>query len=523
MSAQSLAELASQSSLVQRVLHLLEVSSPFVFLSGSAGSGKSTLCESLLSCIERPWAVAYLDYQEQFTASRARELLVQQCFSGAVFDPSEPLPDSLFRLLGHGPRHFLLVIDSAEKMPQELVAELWDFVCINDALPQAHHLGVILCGESRWAEKQARGLKGRDTPPLELDVEPLSVREQTELFDFCLRSSGFTARMPNAQAVADRLRACEGNPGKIVELAESIMERNTNSPLKGREIPLNKVLATAAVIAAVTLLLSWLLPPLLQKPSEKEEISGGQPAVTDSASVSTVNAPTVEEGNAVLPAATEGELTADEDQTKENRRVVIADKVVKQIIASQQGGKVTASGAVTAQPTAVTAQSTAVASGAVTSVEQLPALAKELNGSKTQNEVNKPSAAVKPAKATSATPAAAKPSAAQLPVTKSAPTTMATGAANLADIKSKSPRHYTLQLSAGADKVALQAYARQLTLAESSWIYQTEYKGKPWYVLIQGDYATSAKAKAAVANLPALARKGQPWPKSYGQVQKEMK
>lgn len=516
MSAQSLAELASQSSLVQRVRHLLEVSSPFVFLSGSGGSGKSTLCESLLSCIERPWSVAYLDYQEQFTASRARELLVQQCFAGAVFDPSEPLPDSLFRLLGHGPRHFLLVIDSAEKMPQELVAELWDFVCINDALPQAHHLGVVLCGESRWAEKQARGLKGRDTPPLELEVEPLSVREQTELFDFCLRSSGFTARMPNAQAVADRLRACEGNPGKIVELAESIMERNTNSPLKGREIPLNKVLATAAVIAAVTLLLSWLLPPLLQKPSGTENVNGVQPAVADSASVSTVNAPTVEEGNAVLPAATEGELIADEDQTKENRRVVIADKVVKQIIASQQGGKVTASGAVTAEPTAV-------ASGAVTSVEQLPALAKELNGSKTQSKVNEPSVAVKPVKATSATPAAVKPSAAELPVTKSAPATMATGAANLADIKSKSPRHYTLQLSAGADKAALQAYARQLTLAESSWIYQTEYKGKPWYVLIHGDYATSAKAKAAVANLPALARKGQPWPKSYGQVQKEMK
>lgn len=520
MSAQSLPELASQSGLVLRVRHLLEVSSPFVFLSGLPGCGKSTLCESLLSGIERPWLVAYLDYKEQYTAPRVRELVIQHCFSGAVFDPSEPLPDSLFRLLGHGPRHFLLVIDSADKMPPELVAELWDFVCINDALPQAHHLGVILCGEGRWAEKQARGLKGRDAPPLELEIEPLGINEQMELFDFCLRTSGFTARMPNAQALAERLRACEGNPGKIVELAESIMQRNIKSPLKGREIPLNKVLATAAVIAAVTLLLSWLLPPLWQQPGVSEPVNNTQTTIEPSAAVTTTTSPRVEEGQDVLPASTEGELTADADQAKENRRVVIADKVVKQIIASQQGkqnGGNGASGAV-----AMTA-SEAGTSGAVTSVDQLPALAEELTASP-RAKVSEAPATVKPAAVKPATvKPVAKTAVAAASAVKAEPAIVPTGADNLAEIKSKPPRHYTLQLSAGADKLALQAYARQLALTESSWIYQTEFKGKPWYVLIQGDYATSAKAKAAVANLPALARKGQPWPKSYGQVQKEMK
>lgn len=513
MTALPLPELASQTSMVLRMRHLLEVSSPFIFLSGASGSGKSLLCESLLSTIERPWLIAYLDYQDSFSVSRVRELLVHSCFPGSVFDPEDPLPDTFLRLLGHSPRHLLIALDSVEKLPVEFVAELWELICINDALPQAHHLAVILCGGSLWAEKQARGLKGRETPPIELEVEPLPVREQMELFDFYLRSASFSAKLPNAQAVADKLRGCEGNPGKIIELAEIIMERNSKSPLKGREIPLNKVLATAAVIAGVTLLLSWLLPPLLQKEKVTPEVAKElQPAAPSTALNTTAVTPVVEDSGA-LPSAAQGNLTVKDEKNLENRRVVIADKVVKQIIASQKEGKVVAASS------AATSVAGAASGAAVTSVEQLSGVASELKGTTVEKKA-KPAPEEK-ASATSAKSVKAVPA-------KPAPQPEAhllkdSGAADLAEIRTKTARHYTLQLSAGADKGALQAYARQLTLSEQSWIYQTEYKGKPWFVLIQGDYASAALAKAAIASLPALAKKGPPWPKSFGQVQKEMK
>lgn len=510
MTALPLPELATQTGMVLRMRHLLEVSSPFIFLSGTAGSGKSHLCETFLSSIERPWLVAYLDYQESFSSARVRELLVHSCFPGSVFDSEDALPDTFLRLLGHPPRHLLIAIDSAEKLPVELVAELWELVCINDALPQAHHLGVIFCGESLWAEKQARGLKGRENPPVELELEPLSVREQMELFDFYLRSAGFSARLPNAQAVADKLRGCEGNPGKIIELAEIVMERNSKSPLKGREIPLNKVLATAAVIAGVTLLLSWLLPPLLQKEKAPPAVvKEPVPAVAPSIANSTSATPVVED-ESVLPSAAQGDLTVEDDKNSENRRVVIADKVVKQIMASQKEGKVDA---VSRASAAVAGTSSGAA---VTSVEQLSGVASELQSTAVEKKAKAAPAEKSSSKAVTAVPAK--------PVVKSeASLSKTTGAADLAQLRTKSARHYTLQLSAGADKGALQAYARQLTLSEQSWIYQTEYKGKPWFVLIQGDYESSAKAKAAIASLPAQAKKGPPWPKSFGQVQKEMK
>ena len=72
-------------------------------------------------------------------------------------------------------------------------------------------------------------------------------------------------------------------------------------------------------------------------------------------------------------------------------------------------------------------------------------------------------------------------------------------------------------------RAALVRYAKQKSLSGRYWIYQTEYNGKPWFVLILGEYGSAKQAKAAINAMPAALRQSQPWPKSFGQVQKEMK
>ena len=91
------------------------------------------------------------------------------------------------------------------------------------------------------------------------------------------------------------------------------------------------------------------------------------------------------------------------------------------------------------------------------------------------------------------------------------------------ELKQKSLRGYTIQLSAGSEAAALVRYAKQKNLSGRYWIYQTQYNGKPWYVLILGEYGSAKQAKAAINAMPAALRQSQPWPKSFGQVQKEMK
>ncbi|MFH7564550.1 AAA family ATPase [Oceanimonas smirnovii] len=80
--------------------------------------------------------------------------------------------------------------------------------------------------------------------------------------------------------------------------------------------------------------------------------------------------------------------------------------------------------------------------------------------------------------------------------------------------------HYTLQLMASRDKNALNQLMTRHNLSPA-WVYSRNLNGQPWYVLVHGDFASAEQARAAVGRLPAELRAAKPWPKPFGQVQKE--
>ena len=125
MNAQKLPDLASQAQLRSRLHHLLAFSSPFIFLSGATGSGRTLLCEQLLSMFDSPWRVAFLSCQAGQPLLRLREVLISQLVPLAVFNPDDSCVDSLFRILGPEPKSLLLVIDDADLAADGLVSELW--------------------------------------------------------------------------------------------------------------------------------------------------------------------------------------------------------------------------------------------------------------------------------------------------------------------------------------------------------------------------------------------------------------
>ena len=88
----------------------------------------------------------------------------------------------------------------------------------------------------------------------------------------------------------------------------------------------------------------------------------------------------------------------------------------------------------------------------------------------------------------------------------------------------KKPRnHYSIQLMGASNTKAVDKFVAENALAGKIWVYQTKFRGSPWYVVLQGDYASSNQAKAAIRKLSPALLKGQPWPKSFAQVQKELK
>ncbi|EIC85821.1 SPOR domain-containing protein [Serratia sp. M24T3] len=103
-----------------------------------------------------------------------------------------------------------------------------------------------------------------------------------------------------------------------------------------------------------------------------------------------------------------------------------------------------------------------------------------------------------------------------------APAHSAVESGSVAALKSAPGSHFTLQLSGASQSNSLNAFARQQGLKNYT-VYQTERDGKPWFVLVSGNYASSADAKRAIASLPADVQAKKPWVKPVHQVQQDLK
>ncbi len=131
----------------------------------------------------------------------------------------------------------------------------------------------------------------------------------------------------------------------------------------------------------------------------------------------------------------------------------------------------------------------------------------------------KPTPAPKTQSTSVATKPAAKPAVVE-PVAAPSPKVALTPAATL----NKKPRnHYSVQLMGASNTKAVDKFVAEHALAGNIWVYKTQFRGSPWYVVLQGDYANAGQAKAAIRKLSPALLKGQPWPKSFAQVQKELK
>ncbi|MCI4186280.1 SPOR domain-containing protein [Dickeya dianthicola] len=130
-------------------------------------------------------------------------------------------------------------------------------------------------------------------------------------------------------------------------------------------------------------------------------------------------------------------------------------------------------------------------------------------------ETAKPTANTHRAPTTAVTPApASKPATAVKPAASAA---SQSGTA----IQSAPAGHFTVQLSSASREESLKVYAREQRLA-NYWVYETKRDGRPWYVLVNGVYASPEDAKRAIASLPADVQAKKPWVRPIRQVKQDL-
>ncbi|MEZ6930546.1 SPOR domain-containing protein [Aeromonas sp. S16(2024)] len=511
MTNNKLLKLPSQRQLVDRLLHLIEFNHPFIFLSGKPGSGRGTLCESLLAQLPDQVRVVSLIGSPAMKMADVRQLLLQQVVARPLFNAQDALADSFFRMLEGKPSTLLLMIERADTLPAELVGELWALCRHNDTLASPHKLAILLSGSDAWCRDQKGALKGRAMPALELEVAPLSAPEQRIFLYEKAKELKIPAALLPKPKVEEILKGAGGHPSAIMQSLEDVM--TDRRPKKRQaELPVKKIATVLALAAAGLLALSYL--PLFEEAGKEQPQTSTQgmalpdPVATDPLSVGAASgaqgsqassgADASTSGNQVardwqpdaktLPKKVESETVTTESSNYEGRRVVISDEVVEKLMTQPN-----VSGAL---PTAVVDElvggsSRAAPTGAAAQAQSTAPVAK-----------------------TTATPAATAPAAAPAPRVALTP---------VATLNKKARNHYSIQLMGASNTQAVDSFVAEHGLAGKVWVYKTRFRGSPWYVVVQGDYANSTQAKAAIRKLSPALLKGQPWPKSFAQIQKELK
>ncbi|ULH02295.1 SPOR domain-containing protein [Aeromonas caviae] len=517
MTTNKLLKLPSQRQLVDRLLHLIEFNHPFGFLSGKPGSGRGTLCESLLAQLPDAVRVASLIGSPSMKMADVRQLLLQQVVARPLFNAQDALADSFFRMVGDKPARLLLIIERADTLPAELVGELWALCRHNDTLASPHKLAILLSGDDAWCRNQKALLKGRAMPALELEVAPLSAPEQRIfLYEKAKELKIPTALLPKPK-VEEILNGAGGHPSAIMQLLEDTM--TDRRPKKRQaELPVKKIAIVLALVAGGLLALSYL--PLFDSAGQDPAQAPSQGmALPDPVSSDPVNvgaasgalgtqtssgAAAIPSGNQVardwqsdakpLPKKVESETVTTESTNYEGRRVVISDEVVEKLM-----NQPNVSGAL---PTAV--------------VDELVGSGSRAVPTGTTAQVKNPAPSRVPARTEAQPASGAQTAPVAAPAAKVALTPVAT-------LNKKPKNHYSIQLMGASNTKAVDSFVAEHGLAGKVWVYKTRFRGSPWYVVVQGDYASSAQAKAAIRKLSPALLKGQPWPKSFAQIQKELK
>jgi len=136
--------------------------------------------------------------------------------------------------------------------------------------------------------------------------------------------------------------------------------------------------------------------------------------------------------------------------------------------------------------------------------------------------------AVTPAMAAAATPDAAPAmAAATTPIVTPAAThasakTKENGIKDRAWISAQDPKHFTVQLVAARNEAAIIRFIHKHGLEKDAAYYSITLKGKPWYTVIYGSYASLEEARQALRKLPASLGSSSPWIRNFSAVHKQL-
>lgn len=87
----------------------------------------------------------------------------------------------------------------------------------------------------------------------------------------------------------------------------------------------------------------------------------------------------------------------------------------------------------------------------------------------------------------------------------------------------QNPQHYTLQIMGGRNETKIKAFIEQQgELASLMHYFPTVHQGKPWYVVIYGDFLNQSEAQQAARALKGDLTQARPWVRQFAHIQRQL-
>lgn len=556
MALEQLPMLPGQTTLVERVRYQLAVGTPFLFLTGDSGSGKTVLCEKICSAVENDYLCAFVPCSEVPSLLKLRELLLQQLSPTTVFNAEDKLLGTVQRI-NFNTSKVVIVVDNIDKAPDSFLIELAE---IYQTYKSQELFNIILTSATSWADARVRSLKEIGITPIEIEIPYLNNQDKLNELEYYLRQYGVKVSDRDLVNIPEIEKKC--SPEDVRKLAQKLTDKNKESAMNNDTKSVEKkeknkveketakvnktskvslILTMCALVIAVGVLgFVWYkqsntnivfsknvpdnslkqTPPSQLNQEFEEQKTENEESENDSFISDLPD--TVEENPVVVAETTEepkNEIVVPDEELTEIENTVATYE--KKSLSSKM-------------------DDTDVNKLVNDSVSIDKTTQKAENSSKSQNEANKVSdnsadkASVKSESDTVVAPAVNEESSASkdnakeekvdnvsvkkdvLPETTEKAEVQQDNIKN--DFQSLDNKHYSVQLMATKSKADAQSFASKLE--GNSWVlFRNKDKN---YIVMWGDFESSQMATTAIKTLPKNVRNQGPWAKKIGKVKQEI-
>jgi DamX protein len=538
-----------REKILDQVAHLTQFSSSVVVVAGELGSGRTTLKDMLYLQLEAHYRVADIAAEElnppEQIFSQLAALLDCEVFSEA--SPGElmsAIRSELLQLQHERESTLLLLLDDAQLLSDAVLSALLSLLQAADP-EEGLPFQVVMFGDMELIDRlDSFGMV--DILLHDLVLPPLTEDEMADYLACRLEAAGWEGELPFTEAEVERLCGqAQGVPGAVHQAARELLidkaaqelesgysgdissdhdddrgersadrhsERDHEASVSGG-LPLAHIFSLVVLVGVLLMAFfykdSWLGPD--DELTERQTPLSGPVLNTADSEVSsgTVSRDSGARGGSrgtgtsiSLPIGQDSLLTTES---------AAADK--------------TSSAQPATRSETPSADYSPVAPPEAPSPVGSPASASTAPASSSESSVAEPVVSVStPSSAAASSPAATtQPVATTKPVATTPATASSAISADERHLLGLSAEGYILQVMASSSQAAVETYLSRQANRQALRLYTTTRAGKPWFVVVTGNYSTVEMARAGIQSLPAEQKNAGPWPRKVADVQAQIK